>query len=165
MFWVALALGVLAVGGLHFLFSRLGALPEPRRRTIRKWLLIGALVVAALLLLRLGMPYIASLFGGLAVFGTLFHRFMALLPLLRWVYQRRRSQQRQGNAGSQSQPNRSGRMSRKEAAEVLGVAETASKKEVNAAYKRLMQKMHPDLGGSEYMARQLNEARDVLLGK
>jgi len=58
----------------------------------------------------------------------------------------------------------SGRMSREEAREVLGVGAAATPEEVKEAYRRLMQKMHPDQGGSTYLAAKINQARDVLLG-
>ena len=56
------------------------------------------------------------------------------------------------------------RMSREEAFEVLGLAEGVSSEEVVQAHRRLMQKIHPDRGGSGYLASKINRARDVLLG-
>ncbi len=54
-------------------------------------------------------------------------------------------------------------VSQRQAREVLGVEEGASKKDIISAHKRLMQKMHPDRGGSDYLAGQINKARDILL--
>jgi DnaJ family protein C protein 19 len=56
-----------------------------------------------------------------------------------------------------------GVMSRAEAASMLGVAEAAGRDEVEAAYRRLMFRVHPDLGGAAGLAAQLNAARAVLL--
>ncbi len=53
-------------------------------------------------------------------------------------------------------------MSQDEAREVLGVSEAANQEEIQEAYRRLMQKNHPDQGGSAYLAAQINHARDVL---
>ncbi|MCP4922640.1 MAG: hypothetical protein GY915_01230 [bacterium] len=51
-----------------------------------------------------------------------------------------------------------------EACEILGLdLNTLSSKSINEAYHRLMKKNHPDHGGSAYLARQLNEARELLL--
>lgn len=61
-------------------------------------------------------------------------------------------------------PSRPG-MSEQEAREILGVAADASPDDIRSAYKRLMLKVHPDTGGSNYMARQLNEAKAALLGE
>ncbi len=53
--------------------------------------------------------------------------------------------------------------SKTEALEILGLEDGASKDEIKAAYKRLMQKVHPDHEGSEWMAAKLNQAKDLLL--
>ncbi len=54
-------------------------------------------------------------------------------------------------------------MSLAEARSILGVSEAAQKPEIDAAYRRLMQRAHPDAGGSAGLAAQLNAARDRLL--
>jgi hypothetical protein len=56
-------------------------------------------------------------------------------------------------------------MSLQEARAILGVDETAGRSEIEAAYRRLMRRAHPDHGGSTGLATQLNAARDRLLGK
>lgn len=56
-------------------------------------------------------------------------------------------------------------MTVQQAREVLGVDDGAERKVVIKAHKRLMQKMHPDRGGSVYLAGQINKARDVLLAE
>ena len=54
-------------------------------------------------------------------------------------------------------------MDRTEAYQILGLAPGASRTEIQAAYRRLMQRLHPDQGGSAYLAAQLNQARATLL--
>lgn len=60
-------------------------------------------------------------------------------------------------------PPSSGRMTRNEALQVLGLAAGASAEQIKEAHHRLMLKLHPDLGGSDYLAGKINLARDVLL--
>jgi hypothetical protein len=55
-------------------------------------------------------------------------------------------------------------MSRQEALSVLGLAEGASSDEIRAAHRRLIQRVHPDVGGSADLAARINRAKDVLLG-
>lgn len=54
-------------------------------------------------------------------------------------------------------------MDRQEALSILGLKDGASKKEIIQAHKRLMQKVHPDTGGSEYLASKINQAKSYLL--
>lgn len=54
-------------------------------------------------------------------------------------------------------------MDRQEALSVLGVAETASVEDIKNAHKKLIAQIHPDKGGTDYLASKINEARDVLI--
>mgnify|MGYP000082487598 CR=1 FL=1 len=55
-------------------------------------------------------------------------------------------------------------MSRAEALEVLGLEAGASAEEIVDAHCRLIQKLHPDRGGNDYLASRVNDAKSVLLG-
>ena len=72
------------------------------------------------------------------------------------------SARRRGRTAHRAAAIRSG-MSRRDAASLLGVAETAGREEVLSAYGRLMRRAHPDAGGTTGLAAQLNLAREAML--
>ena len=67
-----------------------------------------------------------------------------------------------GAGGAGSRPA-SGDMSVEEAYAILGLSPGADAEAIKEAHRRLMVKLHPDHGGSDYLATKINRARDVLL--
>lgn len=69
---------------------------------------------------------------------------------------------RQGSGESPRSATGSGTMTRDEAYDVLGLLPGASADQIKEAHRRLMMKVHPDHGGSTYLAAKLNQAKDLL---
>jgi hypothetical protein len=90
------------------------------------------------------------------------------VPLLETYLDRREPDWRahvagQGTDGAEQQAAAAGAMDEATACSILGLSPGASADEIKAAHRRLMTKLHPDHGGSSYLAAQLNQAKDLLL--
>jgi hypothetical protein len=70
-----------------------------------------------------------------------------------------------GQPGGSGSRRGSNEMTVAEAYEVLGLAPGASREAIIEAHRRLMQKVHPDRGGSDFLAANVNRAKEVLLSR
>lgn len=148
------------------------------------WLVLGAAVLFALMgglraFERASVTSIKALFTWIAALGGLSLALLLILsgrggialgaltlfgPLLWQQWQAGRGR-RVGDGAAGFRPRAAtGPMSRQEAYEVLGLRPGASDLDVREAHRRLMRGAHPDVGGSDWLAARINQARDVLLG-
>lgn len=127
---------------------------KQRAKPILLWLSI-ALVTILLLTGRLNI-----LIALLGFTGALFARLIPLLlkyaPYLQRLWIWRQQQQKPTAAASP--------MTREQALAILGLDSQADAQAIRQAHQRLIARLHPDKGGSDYLAAQLNLAKQTLLG-
>jgi hypothetical protein len=109
------------------------------------------------------MHWLYALGGSIAAFMPRIISALRYLPLIN-RFRQQYTQQKSQQSGQQSARARSGKMTAEEAREILGLKPGASREEIIKAHKRMMQKVHPDRGGSDFLAAQINQAKDTLLG-
>lgn len=136
---VWLVLAAIAVWGL----IRLGRAGEDGKRGRGQWrvaaTLFGSVLIAGAALAAFRGAWLpAAALGGAGLWLTIASRQRALAP-------------------------RAEGMTDTEARALLGVPSSATRAEINAAWKRLMARAHPDQGGTQGLAARLNAARDHLL--
>lgn len=130
---------------------------------------IGVLVV---MVVTGKMHWLGAALGALipfvrSIYGVVGH----LLPF--WLRHRNSQQSSQGPQGaSADQPSAPATATTpiQEAMDILGLSGDIEKGDVTEsmvqeAHRRLIQKLHPDRGGNDYLAAKINQARDLLLGK
>ncbi len=149
---------IAAIGALIYGIKRWQSLVEEERAQFSKKALIYAAIGIVLALVLAGRAH--WLMGVLAALLALVGRvaqFVQYVPLFKKMM---------GDEPDYAQAEpvvAAGEMSKREAADLLGVEVTTEAEEVRMAHKRLMQKIHPDRGGSDALAKQINQAKEVLL--
>jgi hypothetical protein len=136
---------------------------QPKNKQIQ-----GILILAAIVLIGLAMtgrlhPLIAVIGAAAASFQK-FAGLLRFVPLFKNLFPNTPSDNSEatGQANSASQDTK---MTKEEAHRILGIDDNATKEEIIEAHRKLIQKMHPDRGGNDYLAAKINQAKDYLLKK
>ncbi len=127
---------------------------------------LSAITVAALFLIATGrLNWLLGAVGlGVAYLLRLMPVLLGYAPQLHKMWADYKAG-RDNTAHQQQNTRTQGGMSVEEAYQVLGLKPGASEHEVIAAHRKLMQKIHPDRGGSDYLAMKINLAKNTLINK
>ena len=160
---IVIILAIIAIGLL--LWYKISRAPADKRKGLIFKSTAAVIIGALVLLAATGrMHWLYALGGTLAAFMPRVISALRYLPLLN-RFRQQTTQQKSEQSGQQSASRANpGNMTAAQAREILGVKADASKDEIVKAHKRMMQKVHPDRGGSDYLAAQINQAKDTLLG-
>jgi DnaJ family protein C protein 19 len=160
---IVILLAVIALGLI--LWYKLSNTPADKRKNLIFWSTAGVIIGTLVVLAITGrMHWLYALGGSIAAFTPRLVSALRYLPLInrfRQKYTQQQSQQSGQQSAGRANP---GKMTAVQAREILGVPANASRDEIVKAHKRMMQKVHPDRGGSDYLAAQINQAKDTLLG-
>lgn len=156
---------LIAVIGIGLiLWHKISKTSGEQRKKLILWSVLGGVGAILLLLAVTGhLNIITAMIAGAVALLPRAAQLLKYLPFINRLYQQRQ----QGNQQNQQQtpPSRGkAAMSKNEAIEILGLTPEFTKEDVIQAHRRMMQKVHPDRGGSDYLAAQLNAAKDALLG-
>jgi hypothetical protein len=130
------------------------------------------LLIAMILFSRVGLAWLGMLSGAVSILmvgGMKLVRFLQTAHIFGRFFLhhapgvKEKFEQAQEGKGAPTPASQG--MTREEACSILGVKPQASRDEVLLAHRRLIAKCHPDQGGTDYLAQQINRARDLLLAK
>ena len=153
---IKLFLAVVALAGVMWYLGWYNrATPAQRNRSLRSVLLYGIGIAILVLVLSGRLPWLFAIISAVVPW---LNRALAARQAWKFFSGFRKSGGRQQHA-----PPPGDSMDIAEAYQILGLASGATEREIIEAHRKLMQKIHPDRGGSDYLAARINQAKEVLL--
>ncbi len=117
------------------------------KKNLKFIILLFLLIIIAFIMTK--FPQIISVIPAIFI---ILYRWRFLIEILSKVFLMKRDFKKNHN-----------KINKNMALEILGLTETASKDDILKKYQDLMKKNHPDKGGSEWITKKLNQARETLL--
>ena len=147
VFYLITAIVILTI--LIYIVTELIHLPKKKFKKYIKFFFLTLIICIILFLMRFFPAVITSI---PAVFLVLF-RWGNFINFIAKVFFRNKNRHLKKES-----------MTKKEALEILGLDENATKEDIIKSHQKLIKKNHPDIGGSDWVTKKLNKARDILLG-
>ena len=147
VFYLITAIVILTI--LIYIVTELIHLPKKKFKKYIKFFFLTLIICIVLFLMRFFPAVITSI---PAVFLVLF-RWGNFINFIANVFFKNKSRHLKKES-----------MTKKEALEILGLDENATKEDIIKSHQKLIKKNHPDIGGSDWVTKKLNKARDILLG-
>ena len=147
VFYLIAAIVILTI--LIYIITELIHLPKKKFKKYIKFFFLIFIICIVIFLMRFFPAVITSI---PAIFLILF-RWGNFINFIAKVFLRNKSQHFKNES-----------MTKKEALEILGLGENATKEDIIKSHQKLIKKNHPDVGGSDWVTKKLNKARDILLG-
>ena len=147
--FIYLVISIIIITLILSIFVNFIHLSQYKFKKYLKLFIFICLILFLIFLMRLN-PKIISM---IPLVFVLFFKWMPVLTFLKSIFFSKKAQSVNFK-----------KMDRDEAFEILGLDKKATKDEIIERYNKLIKKNHPDLGGSEWITKRINKARDILLG-
>jgi hypothetical protein len=148
------------VGAGVYWYKRWQKTPKKDRNKFGKQSILWLAAIIVLCLVLTGRaPLLMGVLAALLALAGRAVQLAQFIPVFKKIF----GEAQAGQNKNANKPAAMDSMGRQEAADILGVDINASDEDIKIAHKKLIQKMHPDRGGSDALAKQINLAKDLML--